>query len=318
VAVRAVLGDAGLDVVSSSLMAPLVEYGGEGTFWTGSTINGNVWGSDHRIFDALGTRFLAGRAFSEIEVIRGEPVVVLSAAAARALWPSEPISSTIGKSVPTPTVPHTVVGVVPDLLAHPGAQVLPAAFLPIGSDLVAESKTSLTLLLRMREGATVSEKQLIARLNDAFAPSSAQLTMVSERMQVWLVRPRFVALLLGTLALVTLSLVACGLLAIASTQASKSRYEMTLRMVFGASAAEVRRRFTVAVLIPVCLGAVFGLTVVWATVRSFSILAAVVDSIGVGAVAVSVVVILLLSAATAIFCARRLKHLELVTALKSL
>jgi putative ABC transport system permease protein len=71
--------------------------------------------------------------------------------------------------------------------------------------------------------------------------------------------PRFRAVLLTTLALTGLLLAIVGLYAVTSYDVALRRYEMDVRLVMGATAADLKRLVRREALVPVCIGAALGL-----------------------------------------------------------
>src|SRR5690606_12025572 len=90
---------------------------------------------------------------------------------------------------------------------------------------------------------------------------------VAEQLAPVLDRPRFLAVLFGTLAVVALLLVALGLYAVTGFEAARRRSEMGLRLALGASARHVRGRIVRLALVPVIAGTVLGLGATWFAAR---------------------------------------------------
>ena len=118
------------------------------------------------------------------------------------------------------------------------------------------------------EAGGIPDRALIAgRLNEAFGASAAiGIESVSEQIAPWLDRPRFLAVLFGTMASIALLLAALGLYAVASFEMSRRRHEMGVRLALGASSHDLRRHVLLITLRPMLYGTVAGALAIWFTV----------------------------------------------------
>ncbi|HET9372563.1 MAG TPA: ABC transporter permease [Vicinamibacterales bacterium] len=254
----------GVASVGASSRAILGGLGRERTFWRDQGADGNVWAITEDVFPALGLPIRMGRAFNRDEVLGGARVAVVSESGVRVLWPDVQVSDAIGRAILTTSGERTVVGVVADLRRRPGEAVLPSLFVPAGAADASPSGSSAKIVLRMRPGVPVDSRALARRLNERFGDDR---TLTAESAAAvfapWLERPRFQAILLGTLAVATLMVSAIGLYAIAAFEVARRQYEMGVRSSLGATAGHLRALVLRHVFAPVLTGIAGGGLCAW-------------------------------------------------------
>jgi predicted permease len=256
-----------VESAAAALAIPF-RYGDSSDFWKTRGMDGSEWAVSAGMFETLRTPMLAGRGFTDDEQTARALVGLVNETGMRSLWPGRSPASVIGSTVRTSDGERKVVGVVSDLRSRPGEAVSPSLFLPITAREAKVSQTSLPIVLRMEPGGIPDRALLGNRLNEAFgARAGIQIESVSEELAPWLDRPRFLAVLFGTLATIALLLAALGLYAVASFEMSRRRHEMGVRLALGASPHDLRRHIQRITLRPVVLGTAVGALAIWFIVR---------------------------------------------------
>jgi predicted permease len=198
-------------------------------------------------FRAVGTRLIAGRAFSEQDGPEAPKVVVVSESLARRCWPSE---SAVGKRLATDgarvegrdgfLVVHewqTVVGVVEDA-RYRGIQAPRLdVFVPytqanaaLHHVVVRTSGDPLLLTAPVREQLRALDPQA------ALGGVTSMTRVVEQALAPW----RFASALLGGFALAGIALAGSGLLAVLQSFVAGSTREIAIRVALGATPRRVR------------------------------------------------------------------------------
>jgi hypothetical protein len=216
-------------------------------------------------FDAMGIRILRGRGFSDLEVQRQTPVVVVSAATARQYWPGEdPIGKTLGLSAgrdPSnrdyprePFASAQVIGVAADAQTVQLGQVdaelvyIPANFrgLLVRTDRPArQMAASVQALLRSIDPNALTT---VAPLGDVIATAKNGIEEARTAMGF--------ALAVGVLSLV-MSIV--GLFGLTAYSVAQRMREFGIRVALGADGKSVVRLVMAQGLMLVAAGSVLGI-----------------------------------------------------------
>jgi len=190
---------------------------------------------------AIGARLLHGRDFTADDDTRAEPVVVISAAAARALFDGEAVGRQMPADVPglRGRQHPTVIGVVSDVRysgleidARPAIYV-PWSALPAGHPfLVIASSTGVAslapaVLMILRDVDPRMPLQPVRTLDEVVSQS------VADR--------RLRALLGGSVALLAFSVAIVGLLGSLTRAVTERRRELAIRAALGATPAQIVR-----------------------------------------------------------------------------
>jgi hypothetical protein len=255
----------GVEAAGAAASLPAGRRLGSHEFWRSRGTTGLMLGIGSTFFQALGTPVRAGREFLDHEIDAPPLVAILSESAARHLWPDLGGSEAVGQTVPTADGVRTVVGVVADLKSLPGEAPQPALYLPLTAPEMADSVPSLwvTVAVRVAPGRDLDIQALNARLDRRFGSDLVMARAVADALPPFLQRPRFQAVLFGSVAVIGLLLAAVGLYAVAAFDVARRRFELGVRLSLGATASDIRRLVIRGALRPVVAGSAAGLVATW-------------------------------------------------------
>ena len=202
------------------------------------------------VFDVFGVRLTHGRLYTEAEAFADAPVAVVDRRAADRLWPGlDPIGR---EAVDTNGSRRVVIGVVAALRTRLDDDSSDGtAFLPF-------SPRTRSMLLAMRDpGRIVSAEQLRAAVHEV-TPAAEVDVREFEPFERTLGQPRFLALLLGTLDLLTIALSIVGIFGIVSHDVARRVREVGIRMAIGADPRRIRRLIVRGAAAPAALGVIAG------------------------------------------------------------
>jgi len=222
-----------------------------------------------RVHPVLGRRFeLAEEQGPAVDMAVGAPVVVLS----HTLW-SERFHGdpgAVGRTLSMSGVPFTVVGVMPagfsDPIAGPGVEAWIPLSLATGLDMSNIDNHWLTLIGRLRPGATPAEAQAeldvaTGRLAVSYPQTREYRTyVVPLKSDVVGPSARSLELMLGAVALVLL-LVCVNVAGLQLVRASERAGEFAVRTALGAGRRRLVRQLLTESFVLAALGAVAGLVV---------------------------------------------------------
>jgi predicted permease len=236
--------------------------------WKALGRQGAAWGVSAGLFSAMGMSIRAGRVFTHDEVARKELVAVLNETAVTTLWPGVDDVGAVGRTVRTLDGERLVLGIVGDIQRYPGETPIAAMYLPISADEMRMSQSAVEVLLRVERGHQPDLSLINARLDDRFGRDALPpARRVSDMLAPWFERPRFLAALLGSFALISLILAGLGVFAVSSFDAARRRHEMAVRVTLGATRRHLRQLILRAVVRPVVIGSTLGLLGAWWSVR---------------------------------------------------
>jgi putative ABC transport system permease protein len=256
--VRAIAAVRGVESAAVTLNPLFEASSGESAFWERLGTQGREQAIGAGLFSTLKTRVLAGRELTFQDTDQNAMVAIVNATAAAKLWPRDPVSTVIGRSVATTDGSRIVIGVVEDIDYEATGDVLPTLFLPIGARDVAPTQTSVTVFVRMAAGSEPSAMAFQAALNSAFPPGIVRLQSVSLLRDPILAGPRFMAALTTVLAAVTVCLAIVGLHSVSQFEAQTRRRELAIRVALGASPHRLEWMATRKLLVPLLIGTVIG------------------------------------------------------------
>ena len=265
---------------------PMEEYGSgwDNVFAEDKTYNGGI--APMRLFQyvspgyfqAAGTRLLAGRDLTWIEVYGQRNVVLVSGNLARELWGSP--SAALGKRLRTyPRMPwKEVIGVVEDVHEHgvekkpPETVYWPTLMADIFGPSPLNAIRAVTFAIRSdrtgTEGFLNQVRQAVWSVN-ASLPVAATRTM-QEIYDRSIARTSFTLVMLGIAGSLALVLGIIGIYGVIAYAVSQRRREIGIRLALGAPQSEVRRMFVRYALTLAGIGVAIGLAAAAGVTRLMS------------------------------------------------
>jgi putative ABC transport system permease protein len=264
-AMRAVPHVQRADVV---LQVPFGGFSSAGAMWKAHGLEGNQWAVGADFFETIETPFRAGRSFTGTEVQERALVAIVNETGSRALWPGQSPASIVGQRVKTNDGERVVVGVSADIRSRPGEPVIPDLFVPITAREMHSVQSAWPVVIRMDAEAVPDRALIVAALNDRFgAVGTVQVASVAGQLAPWLDRPRFLAALFGSLALIAIVLAGLGLYAVAGFESTRRRFEIGVRIALGAPGRDILGRILRVTCGPVLVGALVGLVAIASVTR---------------------------------------------------
>jgi predicted permease len=235
----------------------------------GREINRNETSAEY--FDALGLRVLQGRTYTADEVRRLAPVAVISERVARAYWgEASPIGASLDGVWGEPDAPDAprrwrprgtvVIGVVTDIVGSMRRADVGTIYLPLAEH-ASPGAVQPTLVVHAHTdmGPLRPVTEILQSL-DATA-TLHPVGPAADRRQSDIDISRTFAWLAGIVGLSALGLAVVGLFGVTAFVAARRRQEISLRMILGATQADVTRLLIRDSLRPVAIGLALGLVV---------------------------------------------------------
>lgn len=216
-------------------------------------------------FQAIGTRLVEGRDFTEQDDENAPPVAIINETFARRFWPGQdPLGKRFSQGSPQAPLMQ-VVGVVQDgKYAGLNEEAQPYVCRPM----VQAFAGSTTVIVRT---AGEPRKLLVTLRNEAQQLDShmpVYSSLMTEKMKVPLLPARMAAVLFGVFGLLALTLAAIGIYGVMSYAVSRRTHEIGVRMALGAQASDVLRLTLRQGMMLTLIGVVIGLAVALALTQA--------------------------------------------------
>ncbi len=271
-----------------------------------------------RYFSTVGTHLLAGRDFSSADNQGAGKVCILSASAARRLFPG---GSPIGRglqdwyeSAAKKTGPITVVGVVEDTRWYDLREEMPRMiYFPVEQK---DWLQSLQVVLRSDDtaAATASLRRI---LRDAAGAQVVDVVTIRDAVAQSLGMPRLLATLSNALAGLALLLSAVAIYGLLSYSVRQRTAEIAVRMAVGASRGDVTRMVARQAAWLVLPGLAVGAAAAAGLGRLFKSLLYETSPVDPAALSLGLGVLLAVAALAALLPARRAASVEPMEALRA-
>ncbi|MGE3490106.1 MAG: ABC transporter permease [Vicinamibacterales bacterium] len=195
-----------------------------------------------RYFEAVGMRVLEGRPFAAADRLGAEPVMIISASLARHLWPG---ASALGQSLSVepagdrPLTQATVIGVVNDVRQTHLDQELHDTYVPLAQNPIPF--TFLYLRGPLHASWDREVRATLARVHPEISIGTVrplEFGLEQER-----ARPRFLAYLLSTFAIVASLLALIGMHGVIAYAVRQRQREIAVRIAVGADPRAVTLLF---------------------------------------------------------------------------
>jgi putative ABC transport system permease protein len=276
-------------------------------------------------FETMGIRLLSGRMFgrddrfSEAQHVGSAPrergVAVVSASAARMLWPGRPA---VGQALWLPTIDtvpwREVVGVVEDMHFYSiGETPIAHVFVPW-----TQYPTGGPLLV-VRLGAPGASIPAVREVIQAVHPGTyvEQVASLDSLVSRATAQPRFTTQLVASFALLALVLAAVGIYGTLSYVVGSRTREIGIRLALGASRWEILTDTIRHGVLPAVAGGVAGLAIAVALVRTFRALLFGIEPVDPGSFAGGAAALLLIAFGAALGPALRASRVDPAAALRA-
>ncbi len=187
-------------------------------------------------FDAMGIRIDRGRDFDASDIAGAQPVMLISEAMARALFPGEdPIGRRVAVDAGPEAPQFEVVGVVGDVRT---AGLMNAAGMTMYFPHAQRPTPGMRIAVRHAGGPAAAALRDVLRELDPDVPLAGVRTM-DEVISHAVAFPRAITLVLAAFAAVALFLAALGLYGILAFQVTERRREIGIRVALGAGSRNV-------------------------------------------------------------------------------
>jgi predicted permease len=208
-------------------------------------------------FETMGLPLVQGRPFTAADRDGAAGLAIITQGVARALWPGE---DALGRRYrprgnTDPSAEVTIIGIVPDVHYRQHRVTTPTIYRPY-RQMMAQG----TFIVRTRGSLRTTLPGIQAGLHDIdSALDVSKAETMDELIAPELAEPRLEALLLAAFAITAVVLAAIGLYGIMAQTVAQRHRELGVRMVLGATAAELRTMMLRQAAIITAIGGVAGL-----------------------------------------------------------
>ena len=208
-------------------------------------------------FETMGLPLVRGRAFTAADRDGAAGLAIITQGVARALWPGQ---DALGRRYhprgnTDPSAEVTIIGIVPDVHYRQHRVTTPTIYRPY-RQMMAQG----TFIVRTRGSLRTTLPGIQAGLHDIdSALDVSKAETMDELIAPELAEPRLEALLLAAFAITAVVLAAIGLYGIMAQTVAQRRRELGVRMVLGATAAQLRTMMLRQAAIITAIGGVAGL-----------------------------------------------------------
>jgi putative ABC transport system permease protein len=227
-------------------------------------------------FDLMGIPVLAGTGLEPRHLSQtadAERPVVISAGLQRRFWPdSNPVGDGFQLAGRRGTTRYRIIGVAGDTsgrgLISPSCQECQwQMYLPLPA-----SRQFTDVLLRLADGAPAPAAALRALITDIDpnVPADDELQTAAESLHGFLTQERFRAALFGGFAVLAVTLVAFGLLAVVFSSVKRRTREIGIRLALGAAPLRIGREILGQSLRPAFAGLAAGVLLAWLLTRTLA------------------------------------------------
>jgi putative ABC transport system permease protein len=264
--------------------------------------------------DTLGVRIVAGRGFNSSDTADSNPVILISQAMAKEMFPND---SPIGRRIRSwrdENKYREVVGVVADVrYSGLGAEVTKNVYVPHAQDawssqvLVVRTDAEPRSVLRAVQSAIWSQDRKLA---------ISEVKTMDEIVATELARPRFAMFLLTVFAVTALAMAAIGIYGLMSYSVAQQTREIGIRMALGALHGDILKRVAGRALVLAMVGVGLGVAGAFALTRLMSALLFGVSPTDAGAFTASAAILILVAVLASYVPARRATRVDPLVALR--
>jgi predicted permease len=211
-------------------------------------------------FETLGTRIIQGRGFAETDVANAPPIVVVSDAMAKAIWPGQNAIGQIMRIGPDSNPYMTVVGVaenmrIEDLSGKPEFSY----YMPAEQYVRQFGRMNPTLFVRVTGRAEDYTEALRRRLQrempgESIVKAMPLRSLVAERQRSW----DFGAKMFVGFGGLALLLAAIGLYSVVAYMVAQRTHELAIRIALGAGLGDVLRMVVMQGVVFAAIGIALG------------------------------------------------------------
>jgi predicted permease len=264
--------------------------------------------------DTLGVRVVAGRGFSSSDTADSNPVILISQAMAKEMFPNE---SPLGRRIRSwrdENKYREIVGVVADVkYGGLGAELPNNVYIPHAQDawssqvLVVRTEREPRSLLRAVQSAVWAQDRKLA---------ISEVKTMDEIVATELARPRFAMFLLAVFAATALTMAAIGIYGLMSYTVAQQTREIGIRMALGALHGDILKRVAGRAFVLALAGVGLGVAGALALTRLMSTLLFGVSPTDAGAFTASAAILILVAVVASYVPARRASRVDPLVALR--